>query len=425
MTARIRATVLARGQNRRVSTQDVIQTLAIVLAAGLLSQALADALRLPRMVVLLGAGILLGPHVFDGVDVPLDSIGVELLLTLGVAFILFHGGLGLSLAVLSRVGVGLTLLAIPGVIVSALLTGAAAALVFDVPFEVGFLIGAIIAPTDPAILIPLFERLRIRRKVAQTVVAESALNDVTGAILALSLVGFVIEGEGSVTGPLEEFLVDLGISTALGIGFGLLLALLISNRRAGIWRESPVVAVLAVIAGGYFSIETAGGSGYLGAFAAGLLVGNTNVLGLGMRERHEEDLRSFTTVLTELLVIFIFVVLGANLPLDSIPDEALPSLATLAVLIFLARPLTVIGSLALDRRGGWQREEIAFVAWTKETGVVPAALAGVVIAEGVAYESEVITVVALAVVVTLLLQASTKAWMARRLGLAEPDPVED
>jgi NhaP-type Na+/H+ or K+/H+ antiporter len=408
-----------------MSTQDVIETLAIVLAAGLLSQAVADALRLPRMVVLLGAGILLGPHVFDGIEVPLDSIGVELLLTLGVAFILFHGGLGLSLAVLSRVGVGLTLLAIPGVIVSALLTGAAAALAFDVPFEVGFLIGAIIAPTDPAILIPLFERLRIRRKVAQTVVAESALNDVTGAILALSLVGFVIEGEGSVTGPLEEFLIDLGISTALGIGFGLILAVLISNRRAGIWRESPVVAVLAVIAGGYFSIETAGGSGYLGAFAAGLLVGNTNVLGLGMRERHEEDLRSFTTVLTDLLVIFIFVVLGANLPLDSIPDEALPSLATLAVLIFLARPLTVIGSLALDRRGRWQREEIAFVAWTKETGVVPAALAGVVIAEGVAYESEVITVVSLAVVVTLLLQASTKAWLARRLGLAEPDPGED
>jgi NhaP-type Na+/H+ or K+/H+ antiporter len=377
------------------------------------------------MVVLLGAGILLGPHVLDAVDVPLESIGVELLLTLGVSFILFHGGLGLSFAVLSRVGVGLTLLAIPGVIVSALLTGAAAAIAFDVPFEVGFLIGAIIAPTDPAILIPLFDRLRIRKKVAQTVVAESGLNDVTGAILALSLVGFVIEGEGSVTDPLEEFLVDLGISTALGIGFGILLAVLISNRRAGIWRESPVAAVLAVIVGGYFSIETVGGSGYLGAFVAGLLVGNTNVLGLGMHERHQEALHSFTTVLTDLLVIFIFVVLGTNLPLDSIPDEALPSLATLAVLIFLARPLTVIGSLVLDRRGKWQREEIAFVAWTKETGVVPAALAGVVIAEGVAYEAEVITVVALAVIVTLVFQASTKGWLARRLGLAEPDPVED
>lgn len=408
-----------------MSTQDVIEILAVVLGAGLVAELLADALRLPRMVLLLAAGVLLGPHVTDVLDVELDSIGVELLLTLGVSFILFHGGLGLSLHVLSRVGVGLALLALPGVVVSAVVTGAVAAAAFDLPLEAGFLIGAIIAPTDPAILIPLFERLRLRPKVAQTIVAESGFNDVTGAILALALVGFVIEGEGSVTGPLEEFLLDLGISTGLGVAFGLVLAIVISNRRAGIWRESPVVAVLAVIAGGYFSIETVGGSGYLGAFVAGLLVGNTNVLRLGMQERHEKALLSFTTVVTELLVIFIFVVLGANLPLDSIPDEALPSLATLAVLIFLARPLTVIGSLLLDRRGRWQREEIAFVAWTKETGVVPAALAGVVIAEGVPYEDEILTVVALAVIVTLVLQASTKAWLARRLELVETGPAPD
>jgi cell volume regulation protein A len=408
-----------------VPARDVIEILAIILAAGLVSELVASALRLPRMVVQLAAGALLGPHVLEVLDFELGSVGVQLLLTLGVSFILFHGGLGLSLEVLSKVGIGLTLLAIPGVVIVALVTGAAAALVFDVPFEVGFLIGAIIAPTDPAILIPLFERLRLRRKVAETVVAESALNDVTGAILALALAGFVIEGKESVTGPLEEFLIDLVVSTGLGIGFGLVLAVVISNRRAGIWRGSPVVAVLAVIAGGYFSIETAGGSGYLGAFVAGLLVGNTDALRLGMHESHERALRSFTTIVTDVLVIFIFVALGVNLPLDSIPDEALPALATLAVLILLARPLTVLGALLLDRRGRWQREEIAFVAWTKETGVVPAALAGVVIAEGVTYESEIITVVALAVIVTLVLQASTKPWLAERLGLGEAEPVRE
>ena len=405
--------------------RDVIEILAVVLAAGLVSELIASALRLPRMVVQLTAGALLGPHLLDVLDFELGSLGAQLLFTLGVSFILFHGGLGLSLRVLSRVGVGLTLLAVPGVVVAALITGAAAAIVFDVPFEVGFLIGAIIAPTDPAILIPLFEKLRLRPKVAQTVVAESALNDVTGAILALALAGFVIQGKESVTGPLEEFLIDLGISTGLGIAFGLVLAVVISNRRAGIWQGSPVVAVLAVIAGGYFSIETAGGSGYLGAFVAGLLVGNTNALRLGMQESHERALRSFTTIVTDILVIFIFVALGVNLPLDTIWDEALPALATLAVLILLARPLTVAAALLLDRRGRWEREEIAFVAWTKETGVVPAALAGVVIAEGVPYESEIITVVALAVIVTLVLQASTKPWLAERLGLSEAQPAPD
>jgi cell volume regulation protein A len=140
-----------------------------------------------------------------------------------------------------------------------------------------------------------------------------------------------------------------------------------------------------------------------------------------MHEAKEQALQSFTTIVTDLLVIFIFVALGVNLPLDSIPDEALPALATLAALILVARPLTVVGALLPDRRAGWQREEIAFVAWTKETGVVPAALAGVLIAEGVDYEDELLTVVALAVIVTLLVQTTTKPWLARRLGLADYD----
>jgi cell volume regulation protein A len=103
-------------------------------------------------------------------------------------------------------------------------------------------------------------------------------------------------------------------------------------------------------------------------------------------------------------------------------DEALPALATLATLIFLARPLTVLACLLPDRRGRWRREELAFLSWTRETGVVPAALVGVLVAEGVRQESELITVVALAIVVTLALQSTTKGWLARRLGLTEPEP---
>lgn len=407
-----------------MEARDVIETLAIMLAAGLVAELVAQLLRLPRMVLLLGAGVLLGPFGLDALDFELDSIGVQLLLTLGVSFILFHGGLGLSLRVLSRVGVGLSLLAVPGVFLAALVTGAVATVAFDVPFEVGFLIGAVLAPTDPAILIPLFDRLRLREKVVQTVIAESALNDVVGAVLALAIAGVVLEGEASLAGPVEEFLADLAVSTALGLGFGIALAVLISNRRFGLWRESPVAAVLAVIAGGYFSIESAGGSGYLGAFVAGLLVGNTQILGLGMHEDYERALRSFTSVLTDLVVIFVFITLGVNLPLDTIPDEALPALATLAALILVARPLTVLASLLPDRRGRWTREELVFVAWTRETGVVPAALVGVLVAEGVGYEDELLTAVSLAIVVTLLLQSTTKPWLARRLGLDEAEEDE-
>ena len=403
-----------------MSARDVIETLAILLAAGLVSEVVAGMLRIPRMVVLLAAGALLGPDVADAVDVPLDSIGVQLLLTLGVSLILFYGGLNLAFSVLRPVWLGLGLLAVPGVVLTALITGSVAALAFDLPIEAGLLVGAVLAPTDPAILIPLFERLRIRAKVAQTVVAESALNDVTGAVLALSLAAFVIEGGGSLASPLGEFLVDLLISTALGAVFGVALALVISTRRIGIWRESPTIAVLLVVVGSYFTIDYAGGSGYLGAFLAGLIVANMDELGLGMHSHRETEMRVFTQAAADIVVIFVFLTLGANLPFGTIEDEAVPALITVAALIFVARPLTVLACLLPDRRGRWRREELVFLSWTRETGVVPAALVGVLVAEGVPYEAELATVVALAIVVTLALQSTTKAWLARRLGLDEP-----
>jgi cell volume regulation protein A len=400
-----------------VSARDVIEVIAILLAAGLVSDLVAGILRVPRMLVLVGAGALLGPHAIDKLDLPLDSVGVQILLTLGVSMILFYGGLGLTFRVLRPVALGLGLLAVPGVLVTAVVTGSVAALAFDLPFEAGLLVGAVLAPTDPAILIPLFERMGLRAKVRQTVVAESALNDPTGAVLALAVAAFVL-GEGeTLADPLWEFVADMAVSTGVGIAFGVLLALVISERRIGFWRESPGIAVLFVLAGGYFTIDSAGGSGYLGAFIAGLIVANMDELGLGMHSERERDMRSFVATSADLMVMFVFITLGANLPFDDFGDQALPALATIAALILVARPLTVLACLLPDRRGRWQREEIAFVAWTRETGVVPAALAAVLIAEGVPYEAELVTVVAMAILVTLLVQSTTKAWLARRLGL--------
>ena len=120
-----------------VSTKDIILTLGVMLVAGLVCQLVADSLRAPAHARSCSAGTLLGPSVTDVIDVPLDSTGAELLLTLGVSFILFYGGLQLSVGVLSRVAVGLGLLAVPGVVVTALVTGTVASLAFDVPFSIG------------------------------------------------------------------------------------------------------------------------------------------------------------------------------------------------------------------------------------------------------------------------------------------------
>ena len=402
-----------------MTVKDVILTIAIMLGAGLVCQLVADWLRLPRMLVFVAAGALLGPSVSDAIDVPFDSMGAQLLLTLGVSFILFHGGLQLSTRVLGNVAVGLGMLVVPGVVLTALVSGVVAAAAFDLPLSSGLLIGAVLAPTDPAILIPLFERIRLRPKVSQTIVAESALNDPTGAVLALAFAGVVLSGSASLTDPLQDFVVDLAISTALGIVFGVVLSAAVSSHRAGIWGESAAIAVMAVVAGGYFSIDSAGGSGYLGAFLAGLIVGNMDRLGLAMHSHHERDMRTLVAIASDVTVILVFIVLGANIPWGDIVDEFGPALAVVATLVLVARPLVVLVCLLVDRRGRWTREEILFLAWTRETGVVPAALAGVIVGLGVPNSELVVTTVALAVVVTLTVQATTKRWLARRLGLLE------
>ena len=402
-----------------MATTHVIETLAIVLAAGLASELVARLIRIPRMIILLAAGIVLGPQALDAVDLPLESTGIELLFALGVAFILFHGGLELSFAVLSRIGVGLALLAVPGVIITAVVVGAIASLVFGLPFEAGFLIGAVLAPTDPAILIPLFDELGVRRKLQQTVIAESGLNDATGAVLALSVATFIIEDEGSFADPLGEFAAEVAISTVLGVLFGLLLAVVLSDRRIGVWRETSAVAVAAIVAAQYVSIDSVGGSGYMGAVVAGVVAGNANSLGLRATPRHERELRYFAESVTDIVVLFVFVAVGANLPLDAMLENAVPALAVVAAFLFVARPLTVAACLLPDRRGRWEPREIGFIAWTRETGVVPVALAGILFAQGVPYEEEIVTTVAFAIVATLLLQSTTKPWLARRLGLVE------
>ena len=351
---------------------------------------------------------------------PLDSIGAQLLFTLGVSLILFYGGLNLSLDVLQRVWVGLGMLVIPGVLLTAaIVTGVVAHVAFDLSWTAALLMGAVLAPTDPAILIPLFVRSRLRPKVAQTVVAESAFNDPTGAVLALALAGVLLSGDASLAAPAEEFVVDLAISTVLGIVAGVMLAATISSHRAGIWRESSAAAVLAVVTIGYFSLDSAGGSGYLGAFLAGLIVGNMERLGLAMHSEHERELRQFAYSTADLITLFVFVVLGANIPFDTLGEYFLPALAVLAALLLVARPLTVLACTLPDRRAGWTRPEVAFLCWTRETGVVPAALVGVLAGLGVPDVDVYASVVALAIVLTLLLQALPAAWLAGRLGLLD------
>jgi cell volume regulation protein A len=401
-----------------VDVEPILRDFGLILGAGLLSQLIATLLKLPEMVVLVAAGALIGPSVLGIVSNPLDGVGAQLLFNIGVALILFHGGTGISLSVISRTAIGLGLLVLPGVLITAVIVALVVWPIFGVAFPVALLIGAVLSATDPAILIPLFDRLKLRPKVSQTVIAESAFNDVTGTVLTLTLVGVAEAGSVTFSGPALEFVQELVFGAVIGVVAGLVLCYAIaSTARSGIWDESPGVAILAVVVLGYFSTEFLGGSAYLAVFVMGLMIGNMELLGLGHHDEHATLLEGFLGQAAEIATLLIFVTLGLNLPFEALAKYLLGGLLVMVVFIFVARPITVLACLLPDRRGGWTREEIAFISWCRETGVIPAAVASLLLARGVEGAEIAVSLVALAVCTTLLLQATTAGHLARRLNL--------
>jgi len=402
-----------------LDAEQILRDFGLIIGAGLLSQAIAALLRLPEMVVLVAVGALIGPSVLGLVENPLEGVGAQLVFTIGVSLILFHGGTGISLRVLSRTAVGLGLLVLPGVFLTACIVALAVALAFGVSFPVALMVGAVLAATDPAILIPLFDDIHLKPKVAQTVIAESGFNDPVGTVFALAVAGAVSSGEVAFSGPALEFVWSLLLGTLIGVAAGFVLSYLVSSRKGGAWRESPAVAILAVVVLGYFSVETLGGSGYLAAFVMGLIVGNMEFLHLGQHDEHAVLLEGFASQVAEISVLLVFVTLGINMPFGAVGEYLAGGLAVMAVFIFVARPLTVLACLLPDRRGRWTRREIVFLSWCRETGVIPAALAALLLAQNVPGADIAVSMVALAVCVTLLLQATTAGPLARRLGLVE------
>ena len=235
----------------------------------------------------------------------------------------------------------------------------------------------------------------------------------------------VLTGSDSVSGPAGEFLVDLGISTVIGIVAGVVLAAAISSDRTGIWRESAAIAVLTVVTISFFSLDTAGGSGYLGAFLAGLIVGNAQHLGLAEKNQpHAQEVREFA-----------FNLVGHRDP-DRVHGARREHPVRRAGGQPAARPrraghadaggAPAHGLRVHDagpRRALDPATSSPSCAGRARPAWCPAALVGVLAGLGVPNGDVFASVVALAIVLTLVLQALPARWLAGRLGLLEPQPA--
>jgi potassium/hydrogen antiporter len=394
----------------------------LILAIGTVIALLAQKIRIPDVALFLLVGIAIGPQSLGLIDIAADSPLNEIILLFGASYILFDGGAALRFDVLKQVWITITVIATIGVLITAGVTALAAHAVFGIPPIVALLMGATMASTDPATLMPIFRQVRIRDRVAQTVMSESAFNDAMAAILTFTVLGIAT---GAETFSLSASIVDLvqqaGIGILAGIVLGYLAALLIAHEKWAFLAEyAPVVTLVATIAA-YFAADGLQASGFMAVFVFGIVLGNKEKLGFRMEPGGAEKLDEYVLTTAFIMRVFIFILLGAQVDFDLIRQYWLGGLIVVAVLMLVARPLTVFACALPDRRARWSLREMLFMCWTRETGVIPAALAGLLSGMKAPGAPMIASVTFIAVLMTILIQAPTTEWLARRLGLLQDD----
>ncbi len=396
----------------------VLLVFGIILAVGTFSGLLARLARVPDVVVFLLVGMLVGPSVLGLVDIRADSAINQLILIFGSSYILFDGGATIRLKVLKEVWITLVVIATVGLLITAAITGVAAYYFLGIPFIVALLLGTVLASTDPATLVPVFKQIKIKERVAQTVMSESAFNDAMGAILTFTVLG-VAMGAGEFSAG--DAVMDLFKESLLGIFIGGILgymaAFLIAHEKFGFLAEyAPVVTLMAVI-GAYMGADGMHASGFMAVFVFGIMLGNQESLGFERIHHDEAILEDFIMTTALIMRMFIFILLGAQVDFGLMNQYLVGGAAVVAVFMLVARPATVFLCALPDRRAKWSFREMLFMCWTRETGVIPGALAGILVGMKAPGAQIIASVTFIAILVTILIQATTTKWLAKKLDL--------
>jgi cell volume regulation protein A len=403
------------------TAQALFMTLLLIFVLGSILSKVAEKTRIPDVVLYLIVGMAVGQSGLGLVHIGINTVLNQVILLFGASFILFHGGTVTRFTVLKNVWRSIALLSTLGVVVTAFVVGVATHWIVGVPFSIALLLGALLASTDPAALVPIFQRLPIRRRVAQMVISESAFTDATGAILTTLVFTAITAGSNiSVSSTVLNFIRLAFGGILVGAVVGLIATFLISEHDKAIFREYTSMIVVISVLAGYAVAEWVGASGFMSAFVAGLMVGNSKTLGLPIRKVEEEALHTFMDTISLKLRMLIFVLLGSQVNFSVLLRYALPSVLVIGVFMFVARPLTVLSSLLPDTKAHWKRNEILFFFWVRETGVIAVTLVGMLSSANVPYSDVLASVTFVAILMTLIVQASTTPFVARILGLLNP-----
>jgi cell volume regulation protein A len=374
----------------------------LVLLASIVGTRVATRVGFPSLLFFLLVGVILGE---DGFGLQFDD--VELARNVGtaaLAVILIEGGLTTRFADIRKVLAPAGALATVGVLISTAVTAIGAHLLLRIDWQLALLLGAIVSSTDAAAVFSVLRVLPLPRRVAGMLEAESGFNDAPAVILVLmfSVTPFVLEPEGAVTDLVYELLAG----AALGLAVGFLGALTLRRMALPASGLYPIATFgLGLVA--FAAAGSAHASGFIAAYLSAVVLANSGL-------PHRSATRSFAEGLGWLAQIGLFVLLGLLVDPSELAADVVPAIVVGLVLLLVARPLSVVGSLA-GFRVPWREQ--AFLSWAGLRGAVPIVLATFPIVAGVPDSYRLLNIVFMLVVVFTLVQGPSLRPIAKWLGL--------
>lgn len=394
---------------------EITLQMAIAVLAGISAQVLAAYFRIPSIVLLLLLGILFGSDGIGLLHPHLLGSGLEVIVALATAIILFEGGLNLDLRELGRVSVSLQLLVTLGTLITLLGGSMAAHWLGEFPWKIAFLYASIVVVTGPTVVGPLLKQINVDRQVATLLEGEGVLIDPVGAILAFVVLDTILNGDADPINAIVGLLMRLGIGAAIGGAGGYLMSL-IFKRADFLSFELKNLAVLAILWSLFtLSQMIRSESGVMTTVVAGAVFANSSV-------PEERLLRSFKGQLTILSVSVLFILLAADLSIASVFALGWGSLFTVLVLMFVVRPINIL-LCTWNSDLNWRQK--LFLSWVAPRGIVAASVASFfaisLTQRGINGGDSIKALVFLTIIMTVVCQGLTAGWVARWLQITSKD----
>ena len=387
----------------------------IAIAAGVFARVIANFFRVPSIVFLLIFGVALGGNGLNLVQPRLLGDGLEAIVSISVALILFDGGLNLQLKELGKVSASLRNLITIGTLITLIGGGIAAYWLSEFPWTIAFLYAALVVVTGPTVINPIIEEVGLDRRLATILEGEGVLIDAIGSVLAVVVLDVALNPTSSAFAVVSDLGLRLGVGGVLGAIAGWLLGKFL--QRAAFLAEDTKSAVVVAAVLGLFGIaqEIQSESGLTAVVLMGLVLRASEI-------PNSRDLLKFKSQLVALIVSVLFILLSANLSIPSIFALGWGGVQTVLFLMFIVRPINVIVS-TWNSSFTWRQK--AFLSWCAPRGIVAASVASlfsILLTErGVNGGESIKALVFLTIAMTVFLQGLSAKLVAKLLGLNQPD----